>query len=84
MEDIIIAGIIPILIFNLLNKTPLKVNSSIIGAQNTDAIVKYMKSDELKRGVSKSKSGIKLGSINPWIQSALDIKYAMSDANKKY
>ena len=48
MEDIIIAGIIPILIFNLLNKTPLKVNSSIIGAQNTDAIVKYMKSDELK------------------------------------
>ena len=38
MEDINIAGTIPILIFSLLNRTPLNTNSSIIGANTTDVM----------------------------------------------
>ena len=53
-DEISIAGIIPVLIFNLLNKTPLKTNSSTIGANIMDAIASSMRMLESISTVSMS------------------------------
>lgn len=42
-EDMIIAAITPVLIFNLLNKTPLNTNSSRIGAKIIEEIASKKK-----------------------------------------
>ena len=54
-DEINIAGIIPILIFNLLNKTPLKTNSSKSGAKIMDAIAlnKNAPADTSTESISK-------------------------------
>ena len=58
-EDMIIAAITPVLIFNLLNKTPLKNNSSRIGANMTEEITSKMKVIGSKGvGVKSSKGSI--------------------------
>ena len=45
IHDMIIAATMPVLIFNLLNKTPLNSNSSIIGASMIEVITSKTKDD---------------------------------------
>lgn len=64
-EDMIIAAIMPVLILSLLNKTPLKNNSSIIGASMTEEITSKMKDIESKGVGVKSNKGSISGYTEP-------------------
>ena len=57
-EDNNIAGIIPILIFNLLNKTPLNTNSSRTGAIMIEDTISKSREDGSNTSGSKSGAGI--------------------------
>ena len=70
-EDIIIAGIIPILIFSLLNRTPRKISSSRIGAKMIDAIVLNINAPGVRLTESMSIMLTHVGSSIPKIMSSV-------------
>ena len=64
-EDMTIAAIMPVLIFNLLNRTPLKNNSSRIGANMTEEITSKMKDNGSRAFGVKSNKGSISGYTEP-------------------
>ena len=83
-EDINIAPIIPILIFNLLNKTPLNINSSRIGANIIEEITSKRKVNESIYSGVKSKIGSMSGYNEVEITSKLEKKATTMNANKMF
>ena len=81
-EDMIIAAITPVLIFNLLNKTPLNTNSSRIGANITEEITSNRKVNESIYSGVKSKIGSMSGYKEVEITSKLEKKATTMNANK--
>ena len=83
-EEISIAGTIPILIFNLLNKTPLNISSSRIGANMTEEITSKRKVNESIYSGVKSKIGSMSGYNEVEITSKLEKKATTMNANKMF
>lgn len=81
-DEISIAGIIPVLIFNLLNITPLNANSSTIGARITLPIALSIIMSELRFTVSMSLIVIQLGSKMPLRTSIAEIANRKRYANR--
>ena len=64
-EDISMAGTTPVLIFNLLNNTPLNINSSITGAKIIEAIASRIITLESIFVLLISKIEVHVGLLNP-------------------
>ena len=82
-DEISIAGMIPVLILSLLNRTPLNTSSSTIGAKIIDPMASRIITPASTFMVSMSHIDIQFGSLNPLIMSAVDIRSMNSDANSK-
>ena len=82
-EEIIIAGIIPVLIFSLLNKIPLKTSSSSNGAKIIVIIESRIMMPDSASIESISHMEIHVGSVNPIIISKNETKNVNRNANSK-
>ena len=80
-DEMIIAGTIPVRIFNLLNSTPLNANSSTMGAKIIAVIESRIQTLESILAVSISHIGTQLGSPNPIKMSNAEIRSTNRPAN---
>ena len=81
-EDNSIAGMIPILIFNLLNRTPLNINSSRTGAMRIEDNISKSKEDGSITSGSKSGAGMYSGYTKLMNISKFEINATKINANK--
>ena len=82
-DDIIIAGMIPVLIFSRLNRTPLKTNSSTIGAKIMAPIASRITTLESISTVSTPVE-IQVGSFRLVMMSIEEIKKVNRNANNRF